>query len=344
MKRLINTTLTVIMAALLNDAQATIRTVDNTINAGAQYTTLQAAYNSASDGDTLMVTGSAIQYQLSSGAWDKDLVVIGSGFNSPKQLFNDVKFGSGYFDLADSSIFLGIRFTNNVRFTDPVSGLYFESCRFDGEIGSNGNNVSNITILNCVFTNSASNLNIYNSDCASVLLSHCVLSGTINGSNNLYNYGVVVDHCVFLNNTSCFVNVYNIIVSNCIFNGTNIPIAGVYNSSFNHNLVHDNISNYWATNGNTSTNNIENQDPLFVNVASSTWATSMNFHLQNGSPAIGSGTSGSDMGLHEIGSSFSNYGEPFNIPVIRRMDIQNQNVPQNGNVNVKVRSTKSRTN
>jgi hypothetical protein len=37
-------------------------------------------------------------------------------------------------------------------------------------------------------------------------------------------------------------------------------------------------------------------------------------------------------------------GEVYNMPVIRKMMIQNTSVPQNGNIDVKVRSTKSRTN
>lgn len=334
-----------IISLLLHFASmATVHTINNNLNSQAQFTTLQSAYVAANPGDTLMVSGSAIVYQLSSISWDKNLIVIGSGFNSDKQLFKEVKFGPNTFLIGDSSKFYGIRFMGNINFTANVSGLYFESCRFDGDIWPGTYDLSNLTVLNSVFNSAASNLKIDLTNCSTVLLSHCVLNGIITGSNNNFNFGVSVDHCVFLNNNVCFSNVYNIVVTNSIFNGNNTPITDVYNSSFHHCLVKDSIANYWASNGNTSINNIENQNPLFENVTTNSWNTAMNFHLQNGSPAIGSGSGGSDMGLHDTGSTFSNYGEPKNIPVIRKMNVLNTSVPQSGSVNVEVKSTKAREN
>jgi hypothetical protein len=92
------------------------------------------------------------------------------------------------------------------------------------------------------------------------------------------------------------------------------------------------------------TGNLDNVNPLFVNVATGNYSAAYNFHLQAGSPGIGASSIGDDIGFY--GGSFESTitGETLNMTVIRVMDIQNQNVPQTGNVNVKVRSTKSRTN
>lgn len=316
---------------------------------GAQYFDLESAYQASSNGDTLMVMGSSLNYFLTSASWNKNLVVLGSGFNSDKQVFQDVKFhhttsGSNYFYIGQSCKFLGIRFVNYVNLSSDVSGLEFEACRFDFDFWTNAKTISFLTFQNCVFSNNSSN---FKSDLASadyVYFTHCVFSGVLQGSNNVYNSDITTEHCVFLRNGSCFMNMYNIEVNNSIFLG-NTPIGDVYNSSFSNNIARVSVAGAWSGNGNISSNNLESTDPLFVNVPINTsYNVTMNFNLQAGSPAIGYAIDGGNIGLHDTNSTFNEEGEVQNVPVIRRMNIVNSNVPQNGNVNVKVRSTKSRTN
>jgi hypothetical protein len=92
--------------------------------------------------------------------------------------------------------------------------------------------------------------------------------------------------------------------------------------------------------------NIDNTDPLFILApATGGYLPSHNFSLLAGSPAINSGNDGTNIGITGGSSNINTVtGEVFNMPVIRKMNIQNTNVPQSGNVNVKVRSTKARTN
>ncbi|MBK9799268.1 MAG: hypothetical protein IPP56_05855 [Bacteroidetes bacterium] len=332
-------TVTVGLLAYSFASKATVMMVNN---AGAgQYADLNTAYIAANVGDTLLISGSANEYSIT-GNWAKNLVVIGSGFNSSKQVFKEAKIGPATFFLASGSRFLGILFSSNVNFKANANSVYFESCKFVGDVWSDTYDLSNSTFLNCLFTNTNSNLRFGTSNVNSILVSHCILSGYVTGSNNNFVFDVNFDHCLFLRNSDCLSNVYNAVVSNSIFFGIN-PLVNVYNSSFNNNLSRLSVSNKWTLNGNTSTHDTDAVDPLFVNVPLvGNYSTTWDFHLQNGSPAIGWDSNGSDAGLHDITSSFDEAGEAQNIPVIRQMILQTATVPQNGSVTVKVRSTKSR--
>lgn len=338
-------TVTVGLLAYSFASKATIMTVNN---AGAgQYADLNTAYIAANVGDTLLISGSANEYSIT-GNWAKNLVVIGSGFNSSKQVFKEVKFGPLSFTTTSGSRFLGIHFINQFIFGASLDSLYFESCRFEETVSASSTmTVTSLSFVNCLFRYvgagaSIPNINFSVIHANSVLFSHCIFNGSIIGSNNTRVFDVTFDHCVFLKQNNFLLLVYNAVVSNSIIYNSS-TLGTVYNSAFNNNLSRLSISNGWALNGNTSTHDTDAVDPLFVNVPLvGNYATTWDFHLQNGSPAIGWDSNGSDAGLHDITSSFDEAGEAQNIPVIRQMILQTATVPQNGSVTVKVRSTKSR--
>ncbi len=322
-----------------SQTNATVMTVNN--NGAGQYSDLNSAYIAATSGDTLLVSGSALEYSIAT-SWTKNIIVIGPGFNASKQVFKEVKFGPNTFTIASGSRFLGIRFSNNVNATANISALYFESCRFDGDVWPNNFTLTNVTFLNCLFSNPNSNLKFDQSNVSSILASHCIFLGFITGSNNVHAFNLTLDHCVFLRNTIYFVNVYNAVISNSIFYG-NAALTDIFNSSFNNNLSRLTVANNWSLNGNISSHDTDAVDPLFLNVPTSgLYNTGWDFHLQNGSPAKGRDSNGSDIGLHDASSTFNEAGEPQNIPVIRQMLLQSVNVAQSDSVTVKVRSTKPR--
>jgi hypothetical protein len=93
--------------------------------------------------------------------------------------------------------------------------------------------------------------------------------------------------------------------------------------------------------------NIDNVDPQFVNITLATgFNINYNYTLQAASPAHNAGSDGTDLGYYGGPSvvDLTRRGEVINMPVVRQMTIQNITVPQNGNINVKVRSTISRVN
>lgn len=122
-----------------------------------------------------------------------------------------------------------------------------------------------------------------------------------------------------------FQELRNSIVKNNIFFQKS-PQAKVVLSqnSFENNLTYNTNSDVFSTSSsNTSTNNIEGVDPQFVNVPNANNVgslTTFDPSLVSGSPAEGTGTSGTDMGV---------YGGPipFNLEGTLIPTIQELNVP-----------------
>lgn len=117
------------------------------------------------------------------------------------------------------------------------------------------------------------------------------------------------------------------------------PIANTTSCTYSNNISFSTGTPYANMIG---TGNLDNVNPEFVNVTNGAYTTAFNFHLSNFSPAIGASSTGDDIGIYGGSFTATTTGETSNLPVIRTMDIQNLNVIQNGNVNVKVRSTKAR--
>lgn len=337
----------IILFLTVTKTNASVLTVCNT--GGSQYSTLALGLAAASNGDTLMVQGTPYSYGLGqSASFNKRVVVIATGFNSPKELSFPTKFADAgvyncgnCFTIGELDIrFYGITFLNEVHIGVNSSGLLFDGCIFENQFSTVTNNTSflfsNSIFKNCIFK---STIDSWGS-VSNVVFTHCIFESIINGIG-LNN---TIEHSVFLRNTgNCFGGAGGLFINNSIFYG-NAAITGIGNTAFN-NCLALNATADWTINGNTANNCLTSSDPLFVNVPlGSTYNSSLNFHVQSGSPATAGATDGTDIGLYGGVNYFSDSGEPVNFPVVRKVTIQNTSVPQNGNVNVKVRSTKSRTN
>lgn len=331
-------------------SQAAILTVSNLPAGGAQYATLIAAYNAASPGDTLMLQGSNTAYSLPSGTqWNKSMVVIGTGVFPDKD--NVINARISYFQfgaLASNSKFYGVVFTSHVGPVSQVSGLnlYFEACQFDTYVDVNGDQ-GTWTFVNCLFEQN-NNLNVYLSGAtnsfAGVEFRNCIFDGYIAGANNP---GIpwLFDHCLFLTTSSSpFSSLRNATISNCIF-ANRFP-DGVTNTTFLNNLCA--VSGTFPPaggGGNSALNNIENTNPLFVTYTTNQlFSSNHDYHLQAGSPAIGTGSDGTDIGLFGGSTGFNLSFEPQNTPVMRRILIQNPSIAPNGILNVNVKASTPRSN
>ena len=341
-----------LISALLSlGAKATVLTVNNM--GGAQHGSLLSGFLAANNGDTLLVTGSLSSYSANDGlasGWYKNLVVIGTGYNSPRQVFYPtilsvatVYNGGNSLSISGngSSKFYGITFSNEVNVSVNSANIIFDGCVFEKNFTTLVNNTSfaanNSIFKNCIFKNTT--LPSFDSwGCGNIFFTHCIFYGALNAIilNSTF------EHCVFLKDAgNLFGNLTNVIFNNCIFYG-NAALAFMSGCVFN-NCSSLNNTTGWSTSGNTANNCLNATNPLFVGVAvGSTYSFSLNFNLQAGSPATGAATDGTDLGLFGGSSHFSNSGEPTALPVVREMNIQNSSVPVNGNVNVKVRSTKAR--
>jgi hypothetical protein len=336
----------------LNNAFATVRTVSNHTTGGSQFTSLQTAYTASSNGDTLLVEGTDIAYNLAcNNRWEKSLVVIGIGCNPQKQIPKRAKFSFNgcqsdfYFRPGGSgSRFYGIEFISRVTFEDnqgAVNNVVFEDCLFTDFVIANGSGTNSLTINNCVFNNDNA-LNLYLTSNASIVVTvnNSIFDGYVEGNNSAVA-NTEFNHCLFLSTggTQTFNNLYYATIRNCIF--MNRFPTGSSNSSYLNNLCRVAGTFPPAGTGNTASGNFENTDPLFVNNPANTfYSTTRDYHLQAGSPVLTAANDGTQIGLHGGYTGFSEQLEVLINPIIRSMNILNTSVASNGTLNVQIQATK----
>ena len=334
---------------------ATVRTVSNDPAGGSQFNSLQSAYDAAVNGDTLLLAGTNITYNITgcNQHWSKALTVIGIGFNPQKQNAKRSMIGNtacqcGHFFLgsgASGSKFYGIEFSatgcnEHVFFQGAISNVLFESCKFAIGINFGNQTTSNIAFRNCIFdwnNNGVMHMGGGGNVVSNVLISNCVFDGYIEGNGNPF-VTMIIDHCIFLDGT--FSNLHYATITNNIF--MNSFPGGTGNSTYLNNICR--VAGTFppaALGGNTGSGNINATDPLLVSVPASTfYSTSHDYHLQAGSPAIGTAADATDIGVHGGTSLFSEQGEVLINPIMRQVIINNATVAPNGTLNVNIVATK----
>ena len=230
------------------------------------------------------------------------------------------------------------------------------NCYIQGYIALN-DTASNIVISNNIF---AGVTNIASVDMLNTLPRNAIFNVII--QNNIFNgtiWGLsapssIIQNNIFLNGSSAFRNISacglcphyyieNALIYNNIFYRAN-PIAEVSAScTYKSNITYNPTGPFTTLPG---TGNLDNTDPLFINfpAAGALFDWNHNYSLQASSPGINAGSDGLNIGREGGNNSGSLHGETIGLPVIRKMQVQNFNVPQGGNIDVKVRSTKARTN
>lgn len=341
-----NVILTAIALIATLTAGATVRTVSNHPLGGAQYATLAAAYNAASNGDTIKLEGTAIEYDHGSiSGFAKSLVFIGQGINTQKQLFSSSKIGKvstgggsgGSANInfgASGSKFYGIEFTGGTSndLSIYTTGIYFENCKFSRNVYMN-NGAANITFVNCVFSET---VNITSATVTTIAYNNCIFNNNVTGA--VATASVMFDHCLFLNTGNTFSSATNYTIKNSIF--MNSTVSGISTSSFQNNMFR--ISQPVPPAGNFDAGgNTSGSNPLFVTYTLGTlYSTAHDYHLQAGSPAIGTATDATDLGLHGGIANFSEQGEALIVPVVRSMNISTPTALPNGTISVQVSASK----
>ena len=346
------TLLILIMAVAAITANATVWTVSNDINRPAQFTNLQDAIDVASPGDTMRVAGSTAAYAGVDLFFP--MVIIGEGANNPDGK-NTYISGIGLKNLnaslgSSGSKFYGIRFPGVAFYGDftgqtigtnnKIENITFERCFFNSSISFSNGFFNDFLFRNCGFASW-----IYCSSggpYSSIVFTNCInpfISGP--GSNYPFNGGVIVRNCVYLNNTNdCFNNnVYELIVENCIF--FKAEPTGANNSVFNNNITY--LCNEGAIpyGTNAGSGNLENVNPLFIDyppLGSVNFSWSHDYGLQAGSPGIGTGTNGTNIGLTGGNSPVNNIPGNSRIPVVTEINLPNASVPVGGNLQINVKA------
>lgn len=315
-----------LVAGYIN-VSATVWRVNATPNSSAHYATLQAAHDDVSvvSGDTLYLEGST----FSAGGLSlyKKLTIIGNGYflgENPETQYNlqPSIFNSYVYCYAGSegSKFIGCTFQYSVY-------LYTNNIMFERNHFPYGNssaiytqaNCSDILILNNYFETYYGYTSIYfGYTHSNILIANNYFNGYVSVSanfsgifaNNIFYYVTTIYNSTLVNNIA----LSTMTLSNCI---------STYNIG--------NSTQFGNLNGNQQ--NVPQAD-IFVGLTGN--STDGQWQLKVGSPAIGAGESGTDIGMFGGDTPYKLSGLPP-IPAIYSLDAQS--LPTNTlNVNLKAKS------
>jgi hypothetical protein len=344
------TTLLILITSLYFNANAAIFTVCNLPNSGAQYSQINPAIAAATNGDTIYVIGSNITYN--NCTIDKNITLIGPGTYAQKEYVIPatvalISFSTGLNGVAVLGFNCSIKAASNIQNIE----IGYNNLNAIGGTHPldffNAPSVSNLHIHSNIITGSVINICADFQGCTPlnnvIIENNIITKGAISTLNGNF---VFLTNNVFYNSTytgdNAFSSVSNAILNNNIFYNSD-PLSGATSCSYNNNITYSSSTTFPALP--VGNGNIDNTDPLMVNVSNTgAYLPTLNFALQAGSPALNAGNDGENMGITGGNNTSTVTGEVYNMPVIRKMMIQNTSVPQNGNIDVKVRSTKSRTN
>ena len=335
---------------------ATVRTVSNNPASLAQYSTIQAAVNASSSGDTIYVQGSPNHY-TGFNITNKQLTVIGPGW-LPLQNF------LGFKAIIDTIVISGnnsknteiqgldismtttlnthdsVRFIRNqfesaiyLASTGTYNGLVFQDNWFDeGWVSASaGINITNILFQNNIFYAVTTNGNFINfTNSLNILFDHNLWYGPV-GTGTAPCFGGASRNLLFTNNIFVHRNA-----------ATNNTL-----SVFNKNITFGaGVNNPWdSLYSNSGAGNIANQDPQMFNQDSVNAGHNnplLNFTIAAG-PANASGTDGKDMGLMYDPVGILNWSNTrlSRIPYIYSMNISNPSIAPGGTLSVQVEARKS---
>jgi len=336
--------------------------VSNDAARPAQFTTISAAVNASSPGDTLRIAGSITAY--GGIILQFPMTWIGEGADNPNgfstRIQGNLTLGRLNSSLGSSgSRFYGIRFnTNTAILIDPsfsgslevqriLSNFIFERCWFQSPfnyVNSSAQTITDVLIRNCLFSNV---LNVgdgpQNSNKISGTITNCIFdtnSSIQSQAGNILNGGVVIRNSLFLNSSSArFTGINGIIVENSIFYKS--EPTGATNSVFNNNITYLANNNTLPYGNNAGSGNLMNVNPLFVNYPSlgADFAWTHNYGLQAGSPAIGTGSNGTNIGLTGGNAPVNNIPGNSRIPVVTGLTLPTSSVPVGGTLEINIQAT-----
>ena len=117
--------------------------------------------------------------------------------------------------------------------------------------------------------------------------------------------------------------------------------TGLVNSTFNNNLTYLCNNNDLPYGSNVGSGNLVNVDPNLANYpalggVAHSW--DWDYSLQAGSPAIGTGTNGSDIGINSGNSPVANLYTYAKIPAVTSLDIPVSSVPVGGTLQINIQA------
>jgi hypothetical protein len=329
-------------------AKATSHTVSNQPYLPAQFPSLQAAHDAAAAGDTLLVESTGISY----GTLDvnKEIHIYGAtsltGEGPRINALTITGSGSSGSSFQSMDIFACSTLPTNNEAMDFVS---FKRCNIGSiVIGIQGTSTyHNWVFEGNVFSTVGGGASFYyNVNLGGLYaFSFATFKDNVFYSNITGVSNSLFDHNFFTNtnNSATVIASFNFCtVRNNIFYGVGSNDGG-YSSNvvYLNNISFGGLTNTFplGLNNNTGSGNMENVDPLMVNVPiNQLYLSTFDFHVQSGSPALAAGYDNQNLGVHYSTTTFRADGEP-DIPVVRSVLIPGGNtVPAQGTFQITVNS------
>ncbi len=300
------------------------------------FRTIAPALAAAASNDTIYIPGSAYNEHI---ILNKKLMIYGTGH------------------YADSTQATGMtRVYGNLTFQNGSEGSKIEGIRLEGDVNTSYSHVvKSISISRCKVNNVS--LGDVAANSSGIHLSEMVITGNIQGSGNLTNFlveksviqGVFhyfsnitrVEHCVLLSNgcsnctgghSSNFYSCTGVDVFSNVIVGTYVNYPNT--CLFKNNLI---VGNPTLTSPNAG--NIISQaiSSIFMNVPDDSkyvFNYTNDYHLAAGSPGIGAGEDGTDIGIYGSTVPYKTAAVP-STPHIYRFEVAKEN-DSAGKLNVKV--------
>jgi hypothetical protein len=311
--------------------------------------TWTTAQNAAADGDTIMVHGSPTSY--GSISLSKSLVIIGPGHKPNKVPSDRAIFGSITIGTNKTGVKIyGVFCTSSISFGSNtidllIEGVYATGGIFNSSIASGS---SGIRIKNSVM----GGMSFFSGTVGDLLIEHnyiydvsTIFSGFGEIGNKLVNQNIIVGKgATNLIGTSS--SMRTTVFTNNIFYGVRANVGTQIDCVYGNNLSFGHSTdNSLPPAGQSGSGNIVNQDPQFVNAqpVSADGLTTFytrNFRLQPTSPAIGTGTFGTDMGMYTPTFEFSMTGEPLR-PQVLNLTANPGLVPPGGSTTIEFTGRKA---
>jgi hypothetical protein len=291
----------------------------------------------ASDGDIIYVVPSISDYYYNVLV-DKAVTITGGGFN-PDRPGSPVSRVTGPISVQHNNVRLSGLVIGEVDFNGTLLNIMIDKCRISALIVSGGSTIPGAIIENCLLGEDLqiSPPYIHFQNSGSVTLSNNIIYSQGSAIQGLY--ASTIENNAFLTQypSRPFAFVDNCGIRNNIFYYA-MPFA---DPTFTNNQMENNLafpadpSAFPVTDGNTSVNNLLD-DPLFTNIQlASSFSFAYDLTLQSGSPAIGSGVGGTDMGIFGGDNPFDIYGT--SLPIVRTVMAPNK-VAQGANLNVRIQA------
>jgi len=336
---------TVLLITFLSKAQNVI-TVDNTTGSNAQYANLQEAIEVANNNDIIYIHASETNY--GDIIVNKTLTIIGFSHSDPDKstLINDITLGEN----ASNSKFSGLHITSEFivdNLNTTLTGLVFENNVVDYRMFFDDAGVDDMIIRgNIIWSLGKANSSNQFNNFTNMIISNNIIDNKI----HLKNYqSITIKNNIFFyhHNSGSNFPIHNYghdngsitVQDNIFYPSANGTVSNIYSPGviFENCLIFNiGAGNASALNG---SNNLANIDPKFVSADNNEFDPDIDdYHLQAGSPAIGAGVAGGDIGLYNSDPFvFNNFGITAGIPTVKITAITNT-IEVGGTVEVTIES------